>query len=96
MKYLIVSLLLFCIGLFGTLTRRNIIAILMSIELMLNAVILNFVIFSRNLSDVSGQIFALFIMVAAAAEVGIGLAIIINFYREFKEIDLEKIKSLKW
>jgi len=68
MEHLIVSLLLFGIGLFGALSRRNAIAILMAIELMLNAVNLNFIVFSRHLVDISGQIFALFIIATAAAE----------------------------
>ena len=96
MEHLIVSLLLFGIGLFGALSRRNAIAILMAIELMLNAVNLNFIVFSRHLVDISGQIFALFIIATAAAEVTIGLAIIINLYRVFKEVDVEKITLLKW
>jgi NADH-quinone oxidoreductase subunit K len=87
---------LFSIGFFGVLTRRNAIAALMAIELMLNAVNLNFVYFSRNLSEIDGQIFALFIMVMAAAEVTVGLAIIINLYRQFKEIKIEDISWLKW
>jgi NADH-quinone oxidoreductase subunit K len=93
---LIVSLLLFGIGLFGALTRKNPIAILMGIELMLSAANLNFVIFSRNLSDLSGQIFALFVIAVAAAEAVVGLAIIINIYREFTDVDVEKINLLRW
>ena len=93
---LIVSLLLFCIGLFGVLSKKNPIAVLMGIELMLNAANLNFVIFSRNLSDLSGQIFGLFVIALAAAEAVVGLAIIINIYREFEEVDVEKISLLRW
>ena len=96
MDILVLSLILFSIGLFGALTRKNAVAILMSIELMLNAVNLNFVYFSRHLIDVSGQIFALFIIAAAAAEAAIGLAIILNLYREFKGIDVDKVTLLKW
>lgn len=96
MEYLTVSLLLFGIGLFGALSRKNAIAILMAIELMFNAVNLNLVIFSKQLIDISGQVFALFVIVMAAAEITVGLAIIINLYREFKEIDVEKITLLKW
>ena len=96
MEYVIVSLILFGLGLFGTLSRKNAIAILMSIELMLNAVNLNFIYFSKNLIDPAGQIFALFIIAMAAAEVTIGLAIVINLYREFRDVDVEKITLLKW
>ena len=96
MEYLILSLILFGLGLFGALTRKNIIAILMAIELMLNAVNLNLVFFSRQLGDPAGQIFALFVIAMAAAEVTVGLAIVINLYREFKEIDVERINLLKW
>lgn len=96
MEYLTLSWLLFCLGLFGALTRKNVIAILMSIELMLNAVNLNLVYFSRQLADPAGQIFALFVIALAAAEVTVGLAIVINLYREFKGIDVERINILKW
>lgn len=96
MEYLIVSLLLFGIGLFGALSRKNAIAILMSIELMFNAVNLNLIVFSNRLNDIAGQIFVLFIIAIAAAEITVGLAIIINLYREFKDVDVEKINLLKW
>ncbi len=96
MRYIIVSLILFCLGLFGAMTRKNAIAILMSIELMLNAVNLNLVYFSLRWSDLSGQIFALFIIAVAAAEAAVGLAIIINMYRKFSNIDLERMTLLKW
>lgn len=96
MEYLILSIILFSIGLFGVLSRKNVIAILMSIELMLNSINLNFVYFSRNLVDISGQIFSLFIIAMAAAEVTIGLAIVINIYREFNNVDIEEISLLKW
>lgn len=95
MEVMFVSLILFGIGLFGALTRKNAVAILMAIELMLNAINLNFVFFSRNLIDISGQIFALFVIAIAAAEAAIGLAIIMNLYREFKGIDVEKVSLLK-
>jgi NADH-quinone oxidoreductase subunit K len=96
MRYIIVSLILFCLGLFGAMTRKNAIAILMSIELMLNAVNLNLVYFSLRWSDLSGQIFSLFIIAVAAAEAAVGLAIIINMYRKFSHIDIERMTSLKW
>lgn len=96
MEHLIVSLLLFGIGLFGALSRKNAIAILMSIELMFNAVNLNLIVFSNHLSDIAGQVFVLFVIAIAAAEITVGLAIIINLYREFKDVDVEKINLLKW
>jgi NADH-quinone oxidoreductase subunit K len=96
MEHLTVSLILFCIGLYGALSRKNAIAILMAIELMLNAVNLNLLVFSKQLGDVTGQVFALFVIAMAAAEVTTGLAIIINLYRQFREIDVEKISLLKW
>ncbi|MBI5399769.1 NADH-quinone oxidoreductase subunit NuoK [Candidatus Saganbacteria bacterium] len=96
MEIIVLSLILFGIGLFGALTRKNAIAILMAIELMLNAVNLNLAYFSHNLSNISGQVFVLFIIAAAAAEAVIGLAIIINLYREFHKIDVEEITLLKW
>lgn len=96
MEYLVLSLILFCLGLFGALTRKNVIAILMAIELMLNSVNLNLVFFSRQLGNPTGQIFALFVIAMAAAEITVGLAIVISLYREFKEIDVERINLLKW
>ncbi|MEK7376179.1 MAG: NADH-quinone oxidoreductase subunit NuoK [Candidatus Margulisiibacteriota bacterium] len=96
MRYIVLSLILFCIGLFGIITRRNAIAMLMSIELMLNAVNLNLVYFSVRGGDLTGQIFALFVIAVAAAEAAVGLAIIINVYRKFTHIDVERMTSLKW
>jgi NAD(P)H-quinone oxidoreductase subunit 4L len=96
--YLILSGLLFSIGLFGALTKRNAIVILISIELMLNAVNIAFVAFSRFITPLAltGQVFAIFIMVVAAAEVAVGLAIIIAIYRNRHNIDATKIDLLKW
>jgi NAD(P)H-quinone oxidoreductase subunit 4L len=96
--YLILSGLLFSIGLYGALTKRNAIVILMSIELMLNGVNIALVAFSRFITPVvlTGQVFAIFIMVVAAAEVAIGLAIIIAIYRNRNTIDVNKINLMKW
>jgi NAD(P)H-quinone oxidoreductase subunit 4L len=96
--FLILAAALFCIGLYGALTRRNAIVILISIELMLNAVNILMVAFSRYITPVAltGQIFAIFIMVVAAAEVAVGLAIIISIYRSRDTIDTNKIDLLKW
>jgi NADH:ubiquinone oxidoreductase subunit K len=96
--YLILSGLLFSIGLYGALTKRNAIVILMSIELMLNGVNIALVAFSRFITPVilTGQVFAIFIMVVAAAEVAIGLAVIIAIYRNRNTIDVNKINLMKW
>ena len=96
--FLILGALLFCIGLYGALTRRNAIVILISIELMLNAVNILMVAFSRYVTPaaLTGQVFAIFIMVVAAAEVAVGLAIIISIYRNRETIDTHKIDLMKW
>ena len=96
--YLILSAVLFSIGLYGALAKRNAIIILMSIELMLNAVNIAMVAFSRYIVPLmlTGQVFAIFIMVVAAAEVAVGLAIIIAIYRHRQTIDATKIDLLKW
>lgn len=95
-NYLIISALLFSIGLAVAVTKRNAILILMGIELMLNAVNLNMVAFSQyDPNRLQGQMFALFIMVVAAAEVTVALAIILKIYEYFKNLDLDEINSLK-
>ena len=96
--YLILSATLFCIGLFGALSRRNAVVILMSIELMLNAANIALVAFSRYVVPnlLTGQVFALFVMVVAAAEVAVGLAIIITIYRNRETINVDKIDLMKW
>lgn len=94
---LIVAAALFCIGLFGALSRRNLVGILMGIELMLNAVNINLVAFWRYLEPrfVTGQIFALFIIAVAAAEAAVGLAMIVAIYRNRLTINAEESDSLK-
>jgi NAD(P)H-quinone oxidoreductase subunit 4L len=96
--YLILAAVLFSIGLYGALAKRNAIVILMSIELMLNAVNIAMVAFSRYIVPLllTGQIFVIFIMVVAAAEVAVGLAIIISIYRHRQTIDATKIDLMKW
>ena len=94
--YVILSAILFSIGVLGVLFRRNAIIILMSIELMLNAVNLLFVAFSAYLSDTRGQVFVVFTMVVAAAEVAVGLAILITVYRNTKTTDVDALNKLKW
>ncbi len=95
--YLIVAAALFCIGIYGVLARRNAVGILMGVELMLNAVNINLVAFWRylNPTDVAGQAFALFVLVVAAAEAVVGLALIISVYRNRTDIDAENINLLK-
>jgi NADH:ubiquinone oxidoreductase subunit K len=87
---------LFSCGVYGVLARRNAVLVLMSIELMLNAVNVNLVAFSAHLRQVTGQIFALFVITVAAAEVGIGLAIVILIYRNRETINVDDVNLLKW
>jgi len=96
--YLILSAVLFCIGLFGALTRRNAVVILMCIELMLNAVNISLVAFSSYIVPLllTGQIFAIFVIVVAAAEIAVGLAIVLAIYRGLANIDTNNINLLKW
>ncbi len=94
--YLFLSLALFTIGVVGVLTRRNVIIILMSIELILNAVNINLVAFSRMLGSVDGQIFAIFIITDAAAEAAVGLGIIIAFFRNRETVLADEMDMLKW
>ena len=96
--YLIVAAALFCIGLYGVLSRRNAIGILMGIELMLNAVNINLVAFWRYLTPTvsTGQAFAIFAFTVAAAEAAVGLALIISLYRKRKTVAVEEIDMLKW
>ncbi len=95
--FLTVGVMLFCIGLFGVMTRRSAIAILLSIELMLNAANINLVAFGAylNQATVVGQVFAIFVMTLAAAEVAVGIAIVINIYRLEQHIDADKVTTLK-
>ena len=96
--YLMLSAILFSIGLYGALAKRNAIIILMSIELMLNAVNIAMVAFSRYIVPLllTGQVFAIFIIVVAAAEAAVGLAIILAIYRSRETIDATKIDLMKW
>jgi NAD(P)H-quinone oxidoreductase subunit 4L len=96
--YLVLSAVLFSIGLYGALAKRNAVIILMSIELMLNAVNILLIAFSRYVVPtlLTGQVFSIFIMVVAAAEVAVGLAIIMSIYRNRETIDVTKINLMKW
>jgi NADH:ubiquinone oxidoreductase subunit K len=93
---LMFSALLFSAGVYGVLARRNAVLVLMSIELMLNAVNVNLVGFSAALHNMGGQIFALFVIAVAAAEVGIGLAIVILIFRNRETINVDEVNLLKW
>ena len=94
-QYVLLSALLFCIGIYGVLARRNGVLVLMSIELMLNAVNINLVAFSARLNDAAGQVFALFVIAIAAAEVGVGLAIVLLIYRNRVGVNLDEIDLMK-
>lgn len=96
--YLVLGAALFMTGVFGALTRRNAIAILMAIELMLNAVNISFVALSRYLPEtgLEGQVFAIFVIAVAAAEAAVGLAIVLGLYRNFKTVNVDEIKLMKW
>ena len=96
--YLILAALIFCIGLYGALARRNALAILLAIELMLNAVNINLVAFWRYIAPemVSGQVFALMVFAVAAAEAAVGLALIISIYRRRRTIAVDEIDMMKW
>jgi len=94
--YLVLSAALFMLGIIGVLTRRNIIIILMSMELMLNAVNINLIAFSRQLGDVTGQVFAVFVICVAAAEAAVGLGIILAFYRNKETINIDEMNLMRW
>jgi len=94
-EYLLLSAFLFCTGVYGVLARRNGVLVLMSIELMLNAVNINLVAFSARLNDAAGQVFALFVIAIAAAEVGVGLAIVLLIYRNRVGVNLDEIDLMK-
>jgi NAD(P)H-quinone oxidoreductase subunit 4L len=97
-QYLTLGMLVFCIGVFGVLTRRNAIGVLISVELMFNAVNLVMVAFTRFISPsgLEGQVFAVFIIVIAAAETTVGMAIVLLLYRGFRGILVDRINMLKW
>ncbi|MCU0354151.1 MAG: NADH-quinone oxidoreductase subunit NuoK [Cytophagales bacterium] len=94
--YILFATVLFSIGVIGVLFRRNALIVLMCVELMLNAVNLLFTAFSAYRSDASGQVFVFFIMVVAAAEVSVGLAIIVMIYRNLKSVNIGLLNKLKW
>lgn len=96
--YLILAAGLFCLGLYGVLARRNMVAILMSVELMLNAININLIAFWRYLdaAQVTGQVFAIMVFAISAAEVAVGLALVISLYRRRKMVIAENVDLMKW
>lgn len=96
--YLILAAALFCVGFYGVLARRNAVAILMSVELMLNAVNINLIAFWRYLNpdNIAGQAFAVIVFAVAAAEVAVGLALVISLYRNRKTVAVDEINLMKW
>jgi NAD(P)H-quinone oxidoreductase subunit 4L len=96
--YLVLSAVIFCIGFYGVLAKRNAVVILMCIEIMLNAVNIALVAFSRYVVPMllTGQIFAIFVIVVAAAEAAVGIAIIITIYRRRESVDVDKFDLMKW
>lgn len=95
---LVLTTFLFCVGIYGVLARRNAVIVLMSVEIMLNAVNLNFIAFNGVMVDdrLIGQVFALFVIALAAAELGVGLAIVLLIYRNKFTVSLDEVNLLKW
>jgi NADH-quinone oxidoreductase subunit K len=96
LHYLVVAAALFALGVVGVLTRRNVVIVLMSIELILNAVNLNLVAFSRLSAGLHGQVFAIFVITDAAAEAAVGLGILIAFFRNKETVNVDEVDLLKW
>lgn len=94
--FLVLSAILFALGVFGVLTRKNAIVVFMCIELMLNAVNLTFIALSRHLGNIDGQVFVFFVMAVAAAEAAVGLALMIAFFRNRESLDIDDANMLKW
>ena len=94
-QFLFLGAILFCIGVYGVLARRNGVMVLMSIELILNSVNINLIAFGQMRNDISGQVFALFIIAIAAAEVGVGLAIVMMLYRNRRSVDIDDVDLMK-
>jgi NADH:ubiquinone oxidoreductase subunit K len=94
-EFLILAAFLFCTGVYGALARKNSVLVLMSVELILNAVNINLIAFGAFRNTIAGQVFALFVIAVAAAEVGVGLAIVLLIYRNRHSIDLDKVDVMK-
>ena len=94
-QFLLLGAVLFCIGVYGVLVRRNAVLVLMSIELILNSVNINLIAFGAMLGSAAGAVFALFVIAIAAAEVGVGLAIVLLIYRNRRSVDLDEVDMMK-
>lgn len=94
-QFLMLGAVLFCIGVYGVIARKNTVLVLMSIELILNSVNINFLAFGAMRGDITGSVFALFVIAVAAAEVGVGLAIVLLIYRNRRSVDLDDLAQLK-
>jgi NAD(P)H-quinone oxidoreductase subunit 4L len=94
-QFLFLAAILFCTGVYGVLARRNGVMVLMSVELILNAVNINLVAFGAYHHDITGQVFALFVIAIAAAEVGVGLALVLMLYRNRRSIDVDEVDLMK-
>jgi NADH:ubiquinone oxidoreductase subunit K len=94
-QFLLLGSVLFCIGVYGVIARRNAVMVLMSVELILNAVNINLIAFGALHGDITAAVFALFVIAVAAAEVGVGLAIVLNIYRNSRSVDLNDIDALR-
>lgn len=94
-QFLILAAILFCTGVYGVISRRNGVLVLMSIELILNSVNINLVAFSAMTNTISGQVFALFVIAVAAAEVGVGLAIVLAIFRNYRTVDIDEVDLMK-
>ncbi|MGB9963681.1 NADH-quinone oxidoreductase subunit NuoK [Halobacterium sp. CBA1126] len=94
--YLLLSAAVFCTGVFGVLTRENALMFLISVELMLNAANINLVAFSHFYGNITGQVFSLFVMGLAAAEVAVGLGIVLVLYRNFDDVDVRNATTMRW
>jgi NADH:ubiquinone oxidoreductase subunit K len=94
-QFLLLGAVLFCIGVYGVLAKRNAVIVLMSVELILNAVNINLIAFGAHNGDIAGAVFALFVITVAAAEVGVGLAMVLIIYRNRRSVDLNDVDALK-
>ena len=94
--YLTLAAVVFSIGLFGVMTRRNTVGVLLGIELMLNAVNINLAAFSQQLQNAVGQVFAIFVIAVAAAEAAVGLGIILAFYRNKETLNVDEMNTMRW
>ena len=95
-QFLLLGAILFCLGVYGVLARKNAVLVLMSIELILNAVNINLIAFSAQLHDVIGQVFAIFVIAVAAAEAAVGLGIILAFYRNKETVNIDEMNLMRW